>query len=517
MRTRNSLTVNRKRTTPSGSYQELTFNLTPGVNVRHDSLEGRNYTVVPMVMITEGVHDGSNGPLYYPEEELAKTPAVWNHKPIVVYHPSEGRSACEVAVLDSSKVGIIMNTKYVSGKGTNPGRLKAEAWLDMDRLKRIDGRVANALANKSVLEVSTGLFMDFEETEGYFGKKEKFYETVARNYRPDHLAILPDQKGACSVADGAGLLRNSASKQPDLVRVEEGFAVYKVGGRLYKHPCSVDEGELVLNGKPSRIQRPKTKSGDLTMNKKQLVNALITNAALGFEEKDRKWLMGLNEKQLKKMLPEEAEEPTNNAGPEDEEDDETEDEDDDEKGVTENVSDDDDEEEVEKPVKNAKTKPQPKQGDKGGKKKVPVKNTRRQVEEQDETEEESDIVENRKSKPTRLSTEDYLATLPPSIRRVVSNALATEKNEKKRLIGIITANKANTFKKEFLLTKGVEELGALAKLAKASVVENDSHFTAMGDVVDNAESDDEEGLTLPAWDFSGNNGKKAREEAEVEA
>ena len=36
----------------------------------------------------------------------------------------------------------------------------------------------------------------------------KAYVGIARNYRPDHLAILPDMKGACSIADGAGLCRN---------------------------------------------------------------------------------------------------------------------------------------------------------------------------------------------------------------------------------------------------------------------------------------------------------------------
>lgn len=34
-------------------------------------------------------------------------------------------------------------------------------------------------------------------------------DAVARNHRPDHLAILPDQVGACSLADGAGLIRNA--------------------------------------------------------------------------------------------------------------------------------------------------------------------------------------------------------------------------------------------------------------------------------------------------------------------
>src|SRR5690606_1872073 len=74
-------------TSPSVSpLLHITFNLkkTP---VRFEMLEGRQHLVVPMVMLTEGVHCGSQGCLFYPEEELAKVPAVWNYKPIVVYHP----------------------------------------------------------------------------------------------------------------------------------------------------------------------------------------------------------------------------------------------------------------------------------------------------------------------------------------------------------------------------------------------------------------------------------------------
>jgi hypothetical protein len=36
------------------------------------------------------------------------------------------------------------------------------------------------------------------------------YEGIARNLRPDHLAILPDDKGACSLEDGCGV--NNTSK-----------------------------------------------------------------------------------------------------------------------------------------------------------------------------------------------------------------------------------------------------------------------------------------------------------------
>jgi len=184
----------------------LTLNLLPKA-CRVDNLEGQEYTVIPMVILTEGVHAGSMGPLYYPKDELAKTPQCWNHKPIVVYHPTMngvGVSACDPIVINSRKVGLMMNTKFQGGK------LKSEAWIRKDRAETVDNRIMAAVNSGEMMELSTGVFVDVEETDGtYYGEE---YGGIARNYRPDHLALLPDQIGACSIADGAGFLRNQAMK-----------------------------------------------------------------------------------------------------------------------------------------------------------------------------------------------------------------------------------------------------------------------------------------------------------------
>jgi hypothetical protein len=180
--------------------QKITANFT-GVT-RNDTMEGRDFLVAPMIMLLEGVHQGSNGPLYYPAEELSKTPQVWNMKPVVVYHPQvdgQGISACDPDVLTNRKIGVIMNTIFEGGK------LKAEAWLEVNRMEKVDKRVAEAVENGTMLELSTGLFTDNEDVAGEWNGEK--YDAIARNYRPDHLAILPDVKGACSIEDGAGFLR----------------------------------------------------------------------------------------------------------------------------------------------------------------------------------------------------------------------------------------------------------------------------------------------------------------------
>lgn len=229
-------------------WTKLTFNLLPA-GCRIDQLEGRDYTVVPMVILTEGVHKGSQGPLYYPKEELAKTPVVWNHKPIVVYHPTmngEGISACDPVVINSRKVGLMMNTKFEGG------RLKSEAWIEKERANLVDERIMNAVEAKEMMELSTGVFVDVEETDGKWKGEE--YEGIARNYRPDHLALLPDKVGACSIADGAGFLRNQASAKDMIAE----------GKKKVKQGEEEDDADMVAEGKKMMRDGKKMMSNEMS-------------------------------------------------------------------------------------------------------------------------------------------------------------------------------------------------------------------------------------------------------------
>jgi hypothetical protein len=219
-------------------YESFTVNLLPK-GCRYDILEDRKHLVAPMVILTEGVHHGSCGPLYYPKEELAKTPAAWNHKPIVVYHPTMNGlaiSACDPVVLNSRKVGVMLNTRYQDGK------LKSEAWIDISRVDKVDERIMEFIRNGEIMELSTGVFIDIEEKEGEWNGEK--YIGIARNFRPDHLALLPDQIGACSVADGAGLLRNAdgrGTKIQTLIFSKEEFTKEQAIAWAKEHGFSADK------------------------------------------------------------------------------------------------------------------------------------------------------------------------------------------------------------------------------------------------------------------------------------
>jgi len=161
-------------------------------------LEGRDHFVVPTVMIKEGTFAGSAGPIHYPANVLRNSARLWNGKPIVVYHPTMfgGSFADNVAVYNQQKIGVIFNSRM---DGT---KLKADAWIDVQRVTDVDKRVLRAIKEMKPMEVSTGLV-----TECKLPTSNNSAPIVTA-IMPDHLAILPDQIGACSMKDGAGMIVN---------------------------------------------------------------------------------------------------------------------------------------------------------------------------------------------------------------------------------------------------------------------------------------------------------------------
>lgn len=186
--------------------QTLVANLTG--KTRREILNEAEYLVAPLTMIVPGVLNGSQGPLYYPLEELQKQPADWNHIPIVLYHPlKDGKpiSAKDPAVLNSSQLGVLLNTAATE-------KLTAEGWFHVENTKRIAPVVWKNLEQGKPVELSTGLLLDADPVQGEFNGTA--YKAIARNYRPDHLAILPDVTGACSIKDGCGVLVNEDHESP---------------------------------------------------------------------------------------------------------------------------------------------------------------------------------------------------------------------------------------------------------------------------------------------------------------
>ncbi len=458
------------------NIQSITANFT-GVT-RNDRMGGREYLVAPMIMILEGVHEGSQGPLLYPAEELKEFPSAWNAKPVVVYHPirnGAGVSACDPDVITNRGVGLIMNTRFEDGK------LKAEAWIDLERAAIVDDRVVEAIQKNQVMEVSTGLFTENERTEGDWNGEH--YEAIARNYRPDHLALLPDIEGACSIEDGAGFLRLNQAGDGLVVDISEmeevertwlksnkgtilrtastilknaishsnvwsalssilmdrnedawidevfdDFYIYRVDGKLFRQAYTKVDDKVEVAGNIEEVVRVvefrkldgtvignKNKRKDNSMDKTKLVDGLIANVTTQWTEDDRDALMNMDEATLTKMIPVQNDE---------------------EQGTTEEA--------------------------------------RTNEASSEETSEE----------PTdNITVDQYIEKAPGELQGVLRNGLKSYNAEKASLIGIITTNAKNTFSKEQLEAKDVVELKSLAALAATTkeAQESVNNYVGQGD------------------------------------
>jgi hypothetical protein len=169
-------------------------------SLRKETLNGVTYLVSNVRMLREGVLNGSRGALFYPIEEISDSVSAWNSMPIVVDHPKRGErfiSARDPKVLNKVGVGFVFNCRQTSDS------LDGEAWIDLEKLREVHPELARQVEVGEAVEVSTGLQTDNFDESGVFNGKS--YTQVAKNYRPDHLALLPGEQGACSIDDGCGL------------------------------------------------------------------------------------------------------------------------------------------------------------------------------------------------------------------------------------------------------------------------------------------------------------------------
>ena len=183
--------------------------------VHSETVGGIVYLVAPAVLLQEDV---LNDEMVLADEIAAHFKA-WNGRPVVVPHPEVNGvkvSANDPAILARQQVGKLFNTEFDGEK------LRSELWIDEVKARGVPGglEVLRRLRSNSPTEISTAYFRDGELSAGVWN--EKPYKTVARNLRPDHVAILLDTKGACNWGDGCGVPRvNEEDNMSDLTSDNE--------------------------------------------------------------------------------------------------------------------------------------------------------------------------------------------------------------------------------------------------------------------------------------------------------
>ena len=225
--------------------------------IQRREVHGRQYLVAPITILAPGVLNGSKGALYYPPDEIARDHEAWNGIPILINHSTRNGAAVSARcpdVLASQEVGRVFNSRI-----TKQGRQVVDGWFDAEALKRVSAGVYDKLMHGTPVSVSTGLFTENEVKEGR-DHKGRSYSHVARAYRPDHLAVLTDQPGACSIEDGCGVLLNQ--------RADNAFCPTGEGGGVDpscgKGEAGIQEPERIAAKIASRIAEDYARNGFTT-------------------------------------------------------------------------------------------------------------------------------------------------------------------------------------------------------------------------------------------------------------
>lgn len=183
---------------------------------RAEIVDGVEYIVAPVTMIVPGVLNGNRGPLLYEIDDIRDTVEAWNGVPLLYEHPLHSSGATEEDV-EKQGLGVVKNASV-------NGKLTAEAWFNKNRTQSVKPEVLAKLSKNEPFELSTGLGTSVEVKNGEHEGKE--YKGIARNYKPDHLAVFLEGTGACSRKDGCGVLVNKETEDPELDREMQALSVF---------------------------------------------------------------------------------------------------------------------------------------------------------------------------------------------------------------------------------------------------------------------------------------------------
>jgi len=167
------------------------------VNFKNDDYKiskNEDFIIVPVTLMAEGVHNGSHGPLLHTIANLRKCADLWNGVPITLNHPKKNSVFVSANTSDIKSIGRIYNAKI------NANKLVAEAWIEKNERSV---KIIDDINNNKEIEISIGAYTEDDFINGEW--IDEPYIGVVNNYKPDHVAILTNQKGSCSCNDGCGI------------------------------------------------------------------------------------------------------------------------------------------------------------------------------------------------------------------------------------------------------------------------------------------------------------------------
>jgi len=291
--------------------QLLTFNVFGKATIH--KFKGRDHFVVPIAMLPEGVFIGDKGPVLYEEGPLEESVIAWNNMPSIVYHPGADKSARTFNILNAQDIGPILDTVW----DKRAKKLRTKGYYDCERTREVDPRVYDAIKTGKRMNVSTGIKALVLKNENGATWRGKSYLYKCLKVIPDHLAILPDMQGACSIEQGAGMFVMN-QEGIEIQDVSPTHVIYVQNGSMMRQEYIVNaDGKFVLDGEALPIKREVTYQlvdGDAAVAvtdpvletevhnmdpKKALIDQLISKGLCA--EEDRAEYMKMGEAQLKKL------------------------------------------------------------------------------------------------------------------------------------------------------------------------------------------------------------------------
>lgn len=193
------------------------------------TFQGSEHYVVPVVAVKQGVLNGG----YFAMSEVSLT--AWDGVPVTLDHPVDA-DGWEISALTKEGrehwVGAFFDLQV------KDDALVGNMYVDIEQAGNFKrgGDLLKSLEEQLNLSVSVGFFADYKAHEGYFDNEKYFFKYV--NLTPNHIALLLDKDGACSLERGCGT--NMASLQAMQKR-----AIDEIARDIRLHEEKMNKDELI--------------------------------------------------------------------------------------------------------------------------------------------------------------------------------------------------------------------------------------------------------------------------------
>lgn len=194
-------------------------------NITTETVNGKPHIVVRG--ITPVVDDIVMNRKLYPAAEIEKAYNTLERNPMPLGHPKvDGKhvSARDVQAVNEYHVGAwLQNVSHKDGKVTGDMYVNRQYAESSEKGKRLINRLDEMLAgtNSDPIHISTGLLYSGIAANGE--SKGKKYNEIATNMMFDHVAVLLDEPGAGTPAEGVGIFVNAEGYEVEIevVNLEE--------------------------------------------------------------------------------------------------------------------------------------------------------------------------------------------------------------------------------------------------------------------------------------------------------